>query len=152
MWAQQKDNYQPVVIISAELATLSARENMERTSEMYDLLKQGGFTFAEALGMYKGAKESSFIVHTEEYGKMLELALDFEQEAVLIVDRDREAFLKAPNDSMIKPVGRLTAVQERDIIKLDNWTKNLANDTYYAVRGSCPSLRSLRTIVRRDEV
>lgn len=76
------------VLISAELNQLSPRENIQRTTELRDVLGTGAFRmWVGVRGVYKGSAESAFLVTLKdyEYGMdyLLRLAREFGQESIL---------------------------------------------------------------------
>jgi hypothetical protein len=74
------------IILSAEKADLSPRDNINRTEELLDILSDHGFTYIRGIGKYNGTLEESVLVSVNEYPNVSLLrmiAKDFEQECIL---------------------------------------------------------------------
>lgn len=88
----------PVVILSAEQAGSSWVANRARTRRLHTALKELGFGFHAAYGVWEGKRERSFVVAAEtpeERRVLYELAFDqLGQDAVLTIDKARLAYLR----------------------------------------------------------
>lgn len=74
------------IVISAEKSTVSALENIHRSAELVDILKERGHTFRLATGSYRGVKETSYLVPVTKYtevNQLRQLAAEFGQESIL---------------------------------------------------------------------
>jgi len=116
-----------MIIFSAELASLSARENLMRTAEAEEVLGQ----CQTGTGVYQGTQETCLITSQTGLGK--ELARGFEQECYLerghygvwyLVETASGAILDT--FKTIKEVTKERAEQE------DNYT--IMNGKYYLAR------------------
>lgn len=89
---------QPITyIISAQLASLSEGVNKTRTDALRRELEDRGLNFKQVQGKYKDNEEDSFVVvqsgNNELRSLLEELASDFEQESILLIDANRAAWL-----------------------------------------------------------
>lgn len=76
------------IILSAEKSTETPRTNLERSAELEGVLEDHGYKFKRAIGRYRGAEETSFIVPVNNNHNIQELKLIatvFQQESVLEV-------------------------------------------------------------------
>lgn len=102
------------IILSAELSTLPAIVNAQRTAHLKALLKAYGLHAKRALGRYHGTEETSFIVsvdalHAAETLQVTtELARHFDQESIL----DINGGIATLRDSQGVPIRSLTLVAE----------------------------------------
>lgn len=74
------------IVISAEKSTLPARENIYRSAELVEILKERGYPFRLATGSYRGVRETSYVVQVTRYTEvndLRQLAAEFEQESIL---------------------------------------------------------------------
>lgn len=84
------------MILSAERAGLSAAENAQRTAFLKRQLDSAGLDPMPVTGMYEGLAESSFLIWNDDPGTaetVSRLAETYQQESVLHVDANREAYL-----------------------------------------------------------
>ncbi|MDB4725837.1 hypothetical protein OAF54_00280 [bacterium] len=95
-------------IISAELSTLSERENIERTEELADLLEEREIPYQSTVGRFNGVKESSFVVFSEKVAEYYCKA--FDQQCYMFVDRRGDASLHAPDGEPLTFLGRTKTV------------------------------------------
>jgi hypothetical protein len=91
MTAIKNDNT-TYVVISAEKADLSPRDNINRTEELLDILSDHGFTYTRGIGKYNGTLEESVLVSINNYPLvntedsitwMQMIAREFGQECIL---------------------------------------------------------------------
>ena len=102
-------------IISAELNTLSAEENKDRTDKLARLLHALKLPFKRAEGMYKGTKENSFYIVAEHtYNNVIRnLANEYEQESYLRIYYDGHAelvYTNGVNKGEVTSIGKFTKV------------------------------------------
>lgn len=98
----------PFVVLSPELAVLSPMSNARLYDAMAETLHRFFPEALPALGMYKSRVEKSFVVplhDDEEYEHIRELAVEFKQESILLVDDDLEANLVMLKDGEIVDLG-----------------------------------------------
>lgn len=106
--------------------------NLETGAQEQEILKQLGLPYLSAIGKYKGDSERSYIIplsgaHWDELNDILELARQYNQESVLLVDSNSRAtlyFLKTDKESHI---GTFVSAEKES----DNCT--LINGHYYEV-------------------
>ena len=121
---------QRFVLFSIE--TKLTAHNREKPIVESRLAKYG---FKKVLGSYKGILENSYLVSCKEddaLKEVLDLANEFYQESILIVDETGKAtlqYLSSPANATI--IGRWTSVSALDAQSLDNWT--LDGTDYYSV-------------------
>lgn len=124
-----------VIILSAELSSLSSKENVRRSTLLNDLLVELKMPFNTAEGVYKGMKETSFVVivgDNSELETIKNLAFkSFNQESVLHQDVNQEAFLMF-RDGNIERLGRLEQVSKQEVETLDAYT--VMDGKYYATK------------------
>lgn len=131
------------IIISAELSTLSERENKERTSLLTELLDTLPIDYRPVQGMYKGSSERSFIIALSN-GNLLaqdiiDIALDdYGQEAALIIDSELKGSLIFKGGAS-EHIGTFKA--------LDSYTR--INDIVYICEPPEPQLDTTGTTIRR---
>lgn len=126
--------YTRVVIISAELDTITPRSNAMRTFELEEELESANITFSTALGSYHGIKEVSFVCTVKdiaELNRLQYLAFDvFDQESILFQDTFGDAKLLY-SDKEVQELGKLRQVSKQLAETGDNYT--LMNGEYYAI-------------------
>jgi len=110
-------------VLSAELSTLSVRENFHRTEELIQLLNKHKLPFKLVEGNYEGSTEVSlYIVAENTYNSVIKLLADtFDQECYLRVHSDGHAELVF-KDGSIKSVGKWTPTDkqpEKNYSKVD---------------------------------
>lgn len=98
----------PFVVLSSDLDTLEPVGN----ARLYDAMAMTLLRFfpdtQPAIGMYKGKTEKSFLVPVEDeeaYEHVRELAREFHQESILLVDDDLSANLVMLKDGEIVELG-----------------------------------------------
>ena len=89
--------FQEVVILSAELANLSAEENSQRTFNLQTCLDDLNIGYTSAIGVYKRNIETSLVIlvnNIETLQVLQGLAFDsFKQESILYQDKQGESHL-----------------------------------------------------------
>lgn len=98
----------PFVVLSSDLAELTPVGN----AKLYDAMAMTLLRFfpetMPSIGMYKGKLEKSFVVPVadeDEYEHLRELAKEFRQESILLVDDDLSANLVMLKDGEITELG-----------------------------------------------
>lgn len=95
-------------IISAERDDLTTEENAARTIKLAERLEAEGVPIISAEGMYKGSGEASFIIATTEpalLDKARNIAKEFGQESILIVDQNRSSRFEYTKDKSLEELG-----------------------------------------------
>lgn len=82
------------VIISAELPTMSERENKYRTQSLMNDLSEEGYIWVAVRGTYKGTSETSILVtlgmdYSNQMLYLRELAQSYNQNSILEISQDR---------------------------------------------------------------
>lgn len=93
------------------------------------------YTHRECIGMYKGVKEYSYKVPYKEghdFALVKELARKFNQESILVVTGNEDAFLYYIESGKTQPLGTWTNVSEDEANSNNNWT--YCDGQYYIVR------------------
>ena len=123
---------QQVVILSAELSSLSLTENDRRTTLLNDMIAELKLPFKPAKGVYKGSAENSFVVVVNDQADIDTLTnfafKSFAQESVLHQDSNQLARLIYANGTM-ETLGKLVQVDKETAQKLDNYT--VMEDKFY---------------------
>lgn len=119
-----------VILMSAELSTLTSFENADRTESLRMLLTNKGYNITSVLGSYKGKLERSFLIDaSEDIVKPLQgVAGYFGQESILVVNEDQKANLIYSNGKT-EQIGTMSQVNF--IGDKDSWT--LVNGLFYSV-------------------
>lgn len=122
-----------IIILSAELSTLSEFENTMRTNQLNNSLKSLGVSFKEIQGYYKNTKETSFVVVLDNNTNLKTiqgLASHFNQECILFSDSDRVSKLVYPNGNETS-IGTLKSVSKFEATKHDNYSYCSDLDQYF---------------------
>lgn len=123
------NNRTPITFISAELAQLDAQENAERHSDLEADLSNLGLSFHLAEGVYKGKSEKCFLiahqggVAGDYWPKIVDLALKYNQEALLHVGADRYGSLYYPSSEVWEGLGKLKEVTPDFAIKQESYVR-----------------------------
>ena len=130
------NNKESFVIISAELSTLTPKENELRTRALQRNLDYSEIPYKKVTGVYKGTEEVSFLVITA--GVPWPLVEQFKQESALFVGKEREAILhynnsfKAYGDIKFpERVGTFQVVSEARAKQQDCYTYDHEKNLYY---------------------
>ena len=123
---------QQVVIMSAELSSLTAGENSRRTELLNDMITELRLPFKPAKGVYKGTSESSFVVVVNDQADIGTLAgfafKSFGQESILHQDSNQLARLIF-SDGKMETLGKLVQVPKELTKTLENYT--IMEDKFY---------------------
>ena len=127
----------PFVILSAERASLSPSANARRTAALVeDLMGDAlGLNVQPVLSYYKGHIEKSFMVHVdddEDYDVLRWLAVQWNQESILIVDDAFAATLVFLADGSTQDIGTWTLASYGVPPADDGWTQH--GHMYFACR------------------
>jgi hypothetical protein len=118
-----------VVIFSIETGTPAGiydKQHVENELSQYG--------FKSVLGSYNGVQENSYVVDASTdnaLNDVLELAVNYNQESILIVDENRIASLYFIKTGLTTKLGNFTSISALEASKLDNWT--LDGTDYYSV-------------------
>ena len=119
------NTFQNVVILSAELNTVTNESNRQRTLNLEACLQECGFSFNKAKGYYKGDLEDSFVVlpkNQDEIEALKDFAFkNFKQESILLQDSNGRAIL-VYSDGKNEDIGRLRQVNPKLVDTLDSYT------------------------------
>lgn len=121
----------PLVILSAERVEHDRRENRRRTRKLEKRLLSNNFNIMPALGMYKGVSERSIVVLTKHFEEMLDVAGDYQQESILVVNEHNSASL-IYHDGRSENLGTFVEIPLADIEGLDAYT--IVNCRAYTVK------------------
>jgi hypothetical protein len=119
-------------ILSAELSHLTEEQNVDRSIQLLNALRNADFAFKTCQGVYKGDSELSFLVNchgVEDNALIKRLAFtDFKQESILVIkETDSEAYLLY-NDNRLEELGKFTEVSQSEAENNDNYTAMYGND------------------------
>lgn len=125
------NNKKRVILISAELSSLSKEANHSRTVGLEAILSWKGYKFSKALGSYKGSLETSFVVDASEdiVNNLMDIAKTASQESILVVNEDRKATLLYCNGKS-EVLGEMIHIEPSEAI--DSYT--LVNGNYFKVK------------------
>lgn len=125
-------NKQRVVILSAELSENSSKRNVMCNENLELCLQECNFKYKNAIGVYKGHKENSFVVivnNNEDIETLKDFAFkNFDQESILETDIKGNAYLTY-QDNTSKIVGRLEQTSKDVAISKNGYT--LMDGKYY---------------------
>jgi hypothetical protein len=130
----RQTQFRQVVILSAELSSLTAQENSIRTSNLEECLKDLSITNNKGQGVYRGSSEDCFVCLPKdltEYYTLKQLALrSFGQECILVQGTNGESSL-VYNDDTIEQIGKLRKTTKIKAMKENSYT--ILNNNYYTV-------------------
>lgn len=115
---------QQVVILSAELQTLSYEQNSRRTDLLDQMIGDTKMSYKKALGVYNTSEEACFVVivnNQDEIDTLKAFADNFGQESILHQDANQQAQLIF-NSGKTMDLGRLEQVNPKEIENLENYT------------------------------
>ena len=88
------------------------------------------------MGCYKGDRELSIRVEARSYNHILNMAHEYDQESILLVDDDKNAYLiylAKPTEKVM--IGKMVEIDEDELYHgLENWTYDQVENKYYTVR------------------
>tara|TARA_R110000851_G_scaffold90603_2_gene197879 strand:- start:431 stop:829 length:399 start_codon:yes stop_codon:yes gene_type:complete len=118
-------NFQNVIILSAELSTSTNESNRQRTLNLKGCLEDLNISHGNALGVYKGSKEVSFVClpkNLEEIEALKDFAFkNFKQESILMQDTNGTCHLIYEDDSS-ENIGKFRVVSPKLTDVLDSYT------------------------------
>ena len=122
-----------VLICSAELDKLSETENKEATKYLRAFLEVHKIPYKEAIGVYKGAQEKSFVVvetKPDTFERIKRICFrDLKQEAVLIKDSDGHARLETESGDEVF-LGRFGQISREEAEEAPH---TRVGDKYYGI-------------------
>lgn len=101
----RQHNLKPLVLLALNTGDGVARE----LRLIRDALCSDTHMVKVANGCYKGQRETSYLVQIEtqcDYLKLMQLARDFNQESIMLVDNERQAQLMYCDNEAVEPLGR----------------------------------------------
>lgn len=121
-----------IVIISAELSTLSFSENENRTNELMKKLNAACIKYKSVIGCYKGSVEISFVCIADgNLGILLKLAKEYKQESILV--RNENGVHLQYADGFQERIGeKIVMVSQAEAMSQDAYTAT--NGLYYIVK------------------
>jgi hypothetical protein len=127
----------PLIILSAEKKEVLPEINKRSTENLRGCLHDLGLSFENATGIYNGREEASFVVainNKEEENAVIDLAFkSFDQECVLIVNKNNEAFLLGSDLKGRTYQGVLTKL-DKDQVILPNQNATIVNGDAYITK------------------
>jgi hypothetical protein len=100
-----------------------------------NIMKANDIAFKKVIGSYKGQTENSFVAIVEDDKKLnviIDIANQWMQESILIVDESRKARLLFMKGLDSQPLGDFRPIDALEAQNLENWT--LDGTQYYAVK------------------
>lgn len=123
------------VILSACIQKANKTENRARMVELTAALKERGFNPTSVKGCYKGVEESALVVNSESIGCLLKHARYWNQESILHVDDDLNAWLFPTEGGTCESLlGRWTEVAESVAKEFNAWTYDGVTERYFICR------------------
>jgi len=105
-------NTKSYIIFSPEFYENTESQNQAAIEQLKETLRTNKIHYKEANGMYKGVKETSFIVGSEHETLVLELANKYNQHSVLYFQPNGDASLRILETNKVTPIGKLKAVDK----------------------------------------
>ena len=125
------NTFDTTYIISAELANLTDHENFERTESLERELKLCNVAFKRSLGCFKGKREVTFVVITNEQ-VIINLLNAFNQSNALVLDSRRNASL-LDGFGYQTSIGKFKVVPEVIALRQDAWSFDKVTNQYFIV-------------------
>lgn len=129
-----------LIFVSAYLNDFSPEANHQNHAKAREILDKEGFQYQIVGGMYRGSKELSFCLstdnastHDKHLSAALNLGLLFNQDSVLEVHRDGVAVLHLKNGQS-ETLGQFGELNERDAVKEDSYMHEPVTGRYFGVR------------------
>jgi len=137
----QGPNVPACVLISAYVEDYGTLTNELYHEILKDDLRNWGWSFKEVTGSWKGEQEQSFLVilssdiheQTLQIERLLQLAHVFDQDAILVLDRYRNATLAFPTGEADQLIGKFRPVPEAYAKAQEGWTYDPQFEQYYAI-------------------
>lgn len=125
------------VILSAEKYDLSERENVNRMVKLVNLLDGLGLEYKKVYSRYKNSNETSLMVilsDPDQTENLRELADQFEQESILVLNPDRTAYLLfADGGESHFGLKQFREISANTAKELDNTTFDPETNKHYAM-------------------
>jgi len=115
----------------------SAAHNEFRTGNTIEQLLRADIPFKTVKGVYKGFKETSFVVPAKHEKVVLELATSSNQESILFVNGKSQAslyFIDGDGGFLVEKLGTFTEVPREAALESDNYTFDDVEEIYYMVK------------------
>lgn len=132
----------PFIVLSSDRASNSAELNAAERDLFERQLRARNLDFKQVDGVYKGTRETSYVVLTPTTGdeqNAISLARRYGQESVLLVDANRYATLVflnpgqgGPHIKELKGVGHWRATDRTEAETQDSYTQD--GEAYYVTR------------------
>lgn len=121
------NTYTPIIILAANLPTPA--EDKQAISKLVGK----AYDKPALVGSYKGVTEDSYIVdcHLISIDKACHWGLEHNQETILFLDNQRNAFLVDCKTAKPKPIGEFVGVSKQQAMAGDSWTYNPDTSQYY---------------------
>lgn len=116
-------SYEPFVIISACTKIQHWRSAIEDSCRLKAKLTELGIAFKVVSGMFEGKPETSYYIPGISITDALDLAKDFGQQSILVVDVYREAHLHYTNGQHRKYLGYFMVGESDDNYTIDQGIK-----------------------------
>lgn len=107
--------YEPIVILSVELASAGFYTNSSRNDELRAKLLQMGLSFVGAKLHNNGEEKFSFIVVTPHFLDLLHLARNFGQSSILVSDLTRNTREVFTDGRKSLPLGKLCSASKNSL-------------------------------------
>ncbi len=101
-------------ILSGEVAGHPVQLNQVRHGELVAVLEDRDRNYTEVRGYYEGRAEESVIVTGGSLNELLDIADEFDQETILLIEEDNEAQLVSVDTGTMERLGVWTAVDAKE--------------------------------------
>lgn len=128
------DTYTPIIIFSHNRNDLGTLANENNGHLMREFLAAEGISYKEVEGVYKGARENSYIASEDYLSVILPILKQFNQECYLFSDQFRETWYVNCNTGEETYLGQLQAVSKQEAEKCDSYTFNPEDNTYWIAK------------------
>ena len=127
---------QPELVIFSVSNNLCKDANKIATACVEARLKEFGASFKRVLGFWDGEAEQSFVIalsdnKVEELAEVRALTKLYAQDAVMRSRSDRTSYLEYSSGE-IEELGTLKTISRKQAIKLESFTYDTFNKTYWA--------------------
>jgi len=129
-------NHTPVWIVSACRDNLTDEVNNQRHTKAKLLLIRERISYKEVFGSYQGSLERSFVIPAGPGVRCIvsQIAAHFNQECVLFLDQERNAFVCSPECFLGEQLpGKFRPLDAQFLNNYDGWTYDPAFEVYYSV-------------------
>lgn len=145
-----REQHEKVVIFSVEKADLTKAENTARNVEILSVLYFNKVPYKVLEGRWFDEKEVAFLIPEDRFFLEAPLFKKFDQDAYLLLDIDREAFLIYP-DGRKESIGYFKEIDKTIALKKDAYTYDPTEKKYYICSGRPRAVTTVREAKPYDD-